>query len=149
MSEEKKKHQVGRPTDYRPEYCQMIVDHFSIEPFEVETDHQGKPIITANKLPTLTNFAMKIGVCRDTIHEWSRTHPAFSDAVKKAKELQEEILMQNGLFGGYDKTFAIFTAKNVCGWKDKHEVDHQSSDGSMASPKEIVFRVVDNGEADS
>lgn len=123
----------GRPTAYKPEYCDLIIEHFDKEPFTTSFDEaSGKTFRSAILLPTLTNFARTIGVARSTIYEWAKDNPEFSDAIKRAQELQEEVLMQNGLFGAYDKTFAIFTAKNICGWKDKQDIEHSGSIGSIS-----------------
>lgn len=123
----------GRPTTYKPEYCELIIKHFDKEPFTSSYDEaSGKTHRNAILLPTLTNFARSIGVARSSIYEWAKEHPEFSDAIKIAQELQEEVLMQNGLFGAYDKTFAIFTAKNICGWKDKQDIEHSGSIGSIS-----------------
>lgn len=132
---------TGRPTSYDPRYCDEIIQFFDQEPFDVHVMEDGKVIKTACKLPTLNAFAHKLGLHRDTLHEWSKVHPEFSDALKKAKALQEDILMQNGLFGGYDKTFAIFTAKNVCNWRDKTE---QEISGSG-----LTVQIVRHGKQDS
>lgn len=118
---------AGQPTKYDPRYCDEILTFFDREPFEVTVTEDGKVTKTACKLPTLNAFAHSLGLHRDTLHEWTQKHPEFSDAVKRAKALQEDILMQNGLFGGYDKTFAIFTAKNVAGWRDKTEQEISGS----------------------
>lgn len=126
----------GRPTDYRHEYCDRIIEHFDKEPFTSSYDEaSGKTYRSAILLPTLTNFARSIGVARSTIYKWAEEHQEFSDAIKRAQELQEEVLMQNGLFGAYDKTFAIFTAKNICGWKDKQEIDHS---GRIDSAQTVI-----------
>lgn len=123
----------GRPTAYKPEYCDLIIQHFDKEPFTSSFDEvSGKTYRSAILLPTLTNFARTIGVSRATIYNWAEEHPEFLDAIKRAQELQEEVLMQNGLFGAYDKTFAIFTAKNICGWKDKQDIEHSGSIGSIS-----------------
>lgn len=123
----------GRPTAYKPEYCDLIIAHFDKEPFTTNFDEaSGKTYRSAILLPTLTNFARTIGVSRATIYNWAEEHPEFLDAIKRAQELQEEVLMQNGLFGAYDKTFAIFTAKNICGWKDKQDIEHSGSIGSIS-----------------
>lgn len=123
---------MARPSKYKPEYCKEIIKFFDKEP------HFETPVITTYKdgttkeeikfipcdLPTLASFASKIKVHRDTIHEWSKKHPKFSDSIKRAKELQEKILVTNGLKGLYSTAFAIFTAKNIIGWRDKkdHEI---------------------------
>lgn len=138
----------GRPTAYKPEYCDLIIEHFDKEPFTTSFDEaSGKTFRSAILLPTLTNFARSIGVARSTIYEWAKDNPEFSDAIKRAQELQEEVLMQNGLFGAYDKTFAIFTAKNICGWKDKQDIEHSGSIGSISDSEldEKIRKLAGNG----
>jgi len=126
----------GRPTKYDEKYCEEIVEFFDQEPFKVSQGDNGKIELMPCALPTFERFAFKIGVHRDTLHEWLKKHPEFSDAYKKAKDLQKDILIQNGLVGAYDKTFAIFVAKNVTDMSDKQGIDHTSSDGSM-TPRTI------------
>jgi len=58
---------MGRPTDYRPEYCQALIDFCST----------GK---------SLTAFAVKIGVHRDTLYQWGKVHQDFSDALTRARQ---------------------------------------------------------------
>jgi len=57
---------AGRPSDYRPEYCQAVIDHCS----------QGA---------TLTSFAASIDQGRATIYRWQDEHPAFRDACSRAR----------------------------------------------------------------
>lgn len=140
----------GRPTKYDPKYCDEVIEFFNKPPFEYveieEEDDNGNvhktiamdkfnnPIRVPCALPTKERFAFSIGVHRSTLIEWANTHPEFSYAIKNAEDLQKDILIQNGLTQSYDKTFAIFVAKNVTDMNDKQQVDHTSSDGSM-SPK--------------
>lgn len=112
------KNRGGRPTSYDEKYCDEIVDFFNREPNTIAS-HEGRIVVTACSLPTFERFAFSIGVHRETILNWADKHPKFFDAYKKAKDLQKDILIQNGLIGGYDKTFAIFTAKNVTDMKDR------------------------------
>jgi len=49
-------------------------------------------------------------------------YPDFSDAYKRAKELQKQILITNGLLGLYAPAFTIFTMKNICGWRDEQHI---------------------------
>lgn len=122
---------MGRPTLYEPRYAGMLVDYFNIEPTRTafkEVVKDGKAVaveVTVScDLPTLAGFCCKIGVHRETLLNWSKTHPDFFDALKMAKEHQERILVSNGIQGFYDKTFAIFTAKNLINWRDKQDVAH-------------------------
>lgn len=58
----------GRPSLYRPEYDQMIVDHM----------RNGYSAVS---------FAAKIGVAKDTVYEWAKEHKTFSDAFTRARTL--------------------------------------------------------------
>ena len=45
-------------------------------------------------------MAAELGVCRDTLYEWAQQHPAFSDALARAKTLEQrwwEDIGQQGL----------------------------------------------------
>ena len=109
---------AGHPTAYRPEYATQLAEFFNIQASDV--DDEGKRV--AKPLPTLAAFACKIGVHRETLLNWCDKFPEFFDAYKMAKEHQERILVENGLLGGYEKAFAIFTAKNLIDWRDKAEL---------------------------
>lgn len=126
------KHPGGRPTKYRPIYCKLILEYFDIPPVkdvvteiidkktgELKFEHKE----VANKWPTLFGFARKIGVDDETLIEWGKVHPEFSAAIKKAKSIQQDILVENALHGRYEQPFAIFAAKNIFKWTDKTETD--------------------------
>lgn len=57
---------TGRPTKYKPEYDDMIVEHMKT----------GR---------SLVSFAAKIGVSKDTVYEWIKTVQSFSDAASRAR----------------------------------------------------------------
>lgn len=130
VNNNKAKIHVGRPTAYDPKYCDEIMDYFDIEP------HFETPVIITYKdgttkeevkllpsdLPTLAGFAVKIGVHRDTINQWSKDYKEFSDAIKRAKECQENILVTNGLQNLYAQPFAIMASKNILNWRDKKDI---------------------------
>lgn len=128
---------VGRPSKYKPEYCKTLIDYFSVEPYrEIEINHRNKKgdewtaiELRANDLPMFGMFAVSIGVNQDTLHEWKKVHAEFSEAFKIAKELQENFLAINTLLGLYNSTFAIFTAKNILGWRDQKHLEHTSPPG--------------------
>lgn len=137
MSEKKKK--TGAPSKYKEEYCQQIVEFFDKEPYEpvqikvenldgemvdsVAVNKAGLPILKPCQLPTLEGFAKSIGVHRETLLNWGKEFTEFFDAIKKAKEIQREILVQNALVGAYDKTFSIFFAKNNTDMNDRGNAD--------------------------
>lgn len=59
MSEGKLPH--GRPSKYKSEYDQMLIEHM------------------ATGL-SYESFAGLVGVCTDTLYEWEKAHPSFSEA---------------------------------------------------------------------
>jgi len=130
---------AGRPSEYDPAYCSQIIEFFSQEPFQIESYKDGngaeRTKIIPNKFPTLARFAANLDVDRSTLADWaSKTtdsgelvYPEFSRAYKRAKDMQEAFLAEGGLAGAFETPFAIFTAKNVIGWKDKQEVDNTHS----------------------
>lgn len=128
----KPKHAGGRPTKYKPEYCQAIIDFFSIPPtrtvIETITRKDGstleKETQVASDFPTIQGFCFSIDIVKDTLHEWIAKYPEFADAYKRAKELQENLWVQNSIKGLYNPAFTIFTGKNIFGWRDKQEVEH-------------------------
>jgi len=132
----KEKNKGGRPTKYTDDMPDKIIKFFDWEPF-VMKGKDNRP--TACVLPTLAGFARSIGVNKDTLHEWSKEsnkekYPGFSDAKKRIKAMQEDILITNGLMGLYDKSFAIFTAKNILRWSDRQEIDHTTKGKELPAP---------------
>jgi len=121
----------GRPTDYDPKYCEQILEYFERDPYterikKIVTksgDVVEVPVLEASDTPTLAGFAVSIGVHRDTLKEWAKVHPEFSASVKKAKEAQENFIVTNGMKGLVNTPFAIFLAKNVCGYRDNRDVE--------------------------
>ena len=54
----------GRPSKYKPEYDQMLIDHM------------------ASGL-SYESFAGAVSVCDDTLREWEKVHPSFSASKKE------------------------------------------------------------------
>lgn len=67
------KRAVGRPSKYRPEFCQAVI----------EDGRLGF---------SLSAFAGGIEVDRDTITEWRKVHPEFDQACKTAKAVRARFL---------------------------------------------------------
>jgi hypothetical protein len=144
------KRPVGRPTVYRDEFPEMMIEFFSQAPTreKVVMDAKGneRTEVLPGVFPTLARFATNIGVTKDTLHDWATAkniatgqlkHPEFSSAYKKAKDLQEANLIEGTIQNAYNSTFAIFTAKNVLGWRDKIEQEITGKDGAPLGPSVI------------
>jgi hypothetical protein len=120
----------GQPTKYKPEYCQQLIDYFSIEPLEIIREQEivgtegGKYVSRRlpQRFPWFEGFARKIGVHRNTLKNWCNEHPEFAEAYDTAKDLQREFIVDVALSGAAPPSFAIFTMKNVCGWRDERDL---------------------------
>lgn len=104
----------GRPTKYEPRFCDEVVADMA-EGF------------------SLTAFAGKIGVNRDTIDEWRKVHPEFSEACTRAKAHRLRFWEQTainvaakGTGGPGAATVITFGLKNMGDdeWRDKRELAH-------------------------
>lgn len=156
MEEKKEKHPGGRPTKYKPELADDMIEFFSREPYrEVErskTDSKGGEYFwyedTPNDIPFFSDWCRKVGITKDTMNRWKDDpeKPEFSDAYKQSKELQKSFLITNGLRGLYNSTFAIFTAKNITDMRDKQEIDHTTQGDKIKSIS--IHSFVDGGESD-
>jgi len=137
---------AGRPTKYKKEYCEMLVEFM------------GRPM-------PYEAFAGLVDVDYDTLYEWERKHPEFSVAKKRGKAKQYMALMElymkgtkgeltvnqetdelkldpgqkdakgnpiikswtkkkNGV-NGFNVTAMIFAMKNMTGWKDRIEISEE------------------------
>jgi hypothetical protein len=106
------KHAGGRPSDYRPEYCEAVIAYMS----------QGY---------SLTAFAGSIRQSRDAIYDWIRAHSEFSHAVSRARAarvawLETKLLRSRK---GAETTAAIFALKNAAPdeWRDMKQTEYRHS----------------------
>lgn len=63
LTEPKIKAKTGRPTKYDPSMCDKIIDAMS----------RGY---------TIAKFCVDVGIHKDTLYEWVKVHPEFSDSLK-------------------------------------------------------------------
>lgn len=101
---------AGRPSKYGPHVLDETEKYFTIDQAELP-----------KLLPTIEGLAIKLGVHVDTIYEWEKVHPEFSELLKIARQVQKFVWVQNSLQGNYNSNFAKFYGMNTFGWSDKHD----------------------------
>lgn len=99
----------GRPTKYRPEMCDVVIELMSegASKFEV---------------------AAAINVCIDTISEWQKeeNNPQFSAAIKQGERLSRAWWEKHGRLNldnkEFNSTLWYMNMKNRHAWADKQDV---------------------------
>lgn len=93
------------------------------------------------------SFAAVIDVNPDSLYEWEKKHPDFSDAIKKARANLEKFFEQigrsamAGKLPGFNATAFVWMSKNMIGWKDKQEITIDSS--HWPSAKDLALKEED------
>jgi hypothetical protein len=150
----------GRPVKYYPKIIAEMIKYFNISPGKDVEVENSKGIMQsvrhAADFPTKSGFAISVGLDRSTLNQWSKEvfpeghesegdlkYPEFSHAYKSIIDYQKHILITNGLKGGYQANFAIFTAKNVLGWRDNKDI---KLSGDKDNPLQLTqIYIPDNG----
>ena len=120
----------GRPSKYRPEYCQQMIEFFqrplTHTKIKTYTTKAGtvieEPIEVPNELPTLEEFSESIGIWKQNLLEWTKIYPDFHAAYVRAKQLFRDFIVKNGITARYDSRFAMFIAVNDTDLKDSKDV---------------------------
>jgi hypothetical protein len=113
------KHAGGRPTKYDPSIIQKAEEYLSTCGRE------------QTKLPKLTEFYRWIDITRETGDEWQNKYPEFSYTCKKIMELQQETLIDDGMYGGKEvnQAMAIFLLKANHGMVETSRTEVTGKDG--------------------
>jgi len=121
---------LGRPTSYKPEYCQLLIQHME-------------------KGYSFESFAGLVGVSKQTIYDWCEANPNFLDSKKKAFEKNRLFWEEQGIDGLFSETefdskgkpvksrsinstLWIFQMKNRFKeeWREKQEIQHEGHIGT-------------------
>ena len=127
MAEENPK--VGRPSKYDPAMCEQVV--------EFGRQGMGK-----------AEIAFELAVCRDTVNEWARQHPDFSDAIRRATDFAAGWWATQGRTGIRDRNFNAqayrlqVLNRFPSDWRDKQSLEHTGADGGPVVVA-VTRRVVD------
>ena len=95
------------------------------EPERFETEHRLQHVITPVRPPSLSGYAARIEVRRETLWAWCKKYEAFNVAVDRCKAIQEAAIIEITALGGYNANFAALIMKNLHDWQDKVEANHK------------------------
>lgn len=135
---------AGQPTKYRPEYCEMLKEHMS-------------------KGYSFESFGAIVKSHKDTLYNWTKLFPEFSDAKKEAFELNRLFWEDQGLKGLWEETeydekgkplktkklnstVWIFNMKNRFGWVDR--VEHSGDEKKPVMLKYNLKELDDESESE-
>lgn len=106
------KNTAGRPTDYKEEYPEKLIEHMS----------RGN---------SFWSFAAKIRCSFDTLHNWCEKHPQFSEARKIGTALlleHDEAIGKGGTLGQLERRSSTIKTKTI----DKS--------GNVIESEETIYR---------
>lgn len=110
---------TGRPTKYEESFIQEVDVY-------IEKD------IAKGDLPTVYGLALHLNVNRDTLFEWAKVYPDFSDSLKKLNDIQANNLINKGLKNEYNSTIAKLMLSANHGMKER--VDTTTNDKDLPTP---------------
>jgi hypothetical protein len=138
------RHPGGRPSTYRPEYCQQLLDYFqqrldaisATPPEPLPPDERGgKGSLRAGaqriyaEFPTLAGFASQIGTSEQRLWEWANRNEEFRESRARVVAMTKHLLVNGMLDGRYNAQAAQFVAKNLTDMRDKIEIDQTVNAG--------------------
>lgn len=107
---------AGRPTEYNEEILVKAKEY--ILSCEDEEKQVGLQVKLKVKIPTIEGLALFLKINRDTVYDWEKKYPKFSDIIGELRAKQADRLLNNGLSGDYNPTIAkVLLAKH--GYRDE------------------------------
>ena len=111
---------MGRPSLYRPEYCDKLIDW-------------------AKQGLGYESFASVPGVSIQTLYDWEKAHPEFLEAKKKAQAHLMAWWERAGIKGEIPTGTWIFNMKNRFGWRDRQPEEVAEEAEAVAS--RVIARI--------
>ena len=110
----KKKTNRGRPTKYIPgKSCRMV-----LKIAELMTSQNFVHFCSIYHIAHLLNVHV------DTLYEWQKQHPEFSEAIKRWETKRTALAFE---FKGWSDARWIFCMKNWSGMTDRHDISLQKN----------------------
>ena len=101
---------------------------------EKAEDYIKNYIKYGDEIPMIDGLALELGIHRDTVNDWEKKYPEFSDIVRTLMTHQGRKLMNGSLSGEFRERTATLALSSNHGLVAKTETDITSSDGTMKPP---------------
>ena len=118
---------LGRPTLYRPEYCERVME-----------------LAAAGDGPAA--YAVEFGIDRTTLYDWAAAHPDFSTALQRAKQIEQVWWERAGKQGLTAKSFnaVVWKTSMQARFRDDYtEKKVTEISGPDGAPVQMQSQVVD------
>lgn len=115
-------HAGGRPSKYDPSFIEEVDKYLATT---------GKEQMS---LPTIEGLSLWLDVSRETIYQWIKLYPEFSDTVKKIELLQKEQLTNDGIYGGKEVNATIVKLLLQSNHGMKERADVTTNDKDIPTP---------------
>lgn len=132
------KNKGGRPSlfdrsmiDKSKEY----IWYFQLSEEDQEACKDGR-VNPVEVIPSVGGLARYLDVHRSTLYEWAKTNKEFSDTLDALQDIQEVLLLNNGLTGKFTAPIAKLALANH-GYSDKQEMDVKTNGESLNKPTVI------------
>lgn len=122
MSRENKTTKVKRPRPGRPSYIP------SDEERQMVSKLSGIGLKQSDICELIINDQTGKAISEDTLRKHFASEIASGRSIAKSKVMRTAYQMA---IGGEQPAMTMFWLKTQCGWREKQEIDHTSSDGSM------------------
>jgi hypothetical protein len=123
---DKPKHAGGRPTDYKPEYCDIVRNLMKEGASKVE-------------------IALELDICVQTLDNWMDKNPEFFKAFKEAIDFSEGWWCKEGRINLGNKNFNSrlweINMMNRFGWMKK-AANNEESNLNMEFMKELALKCI-------
>ena len=101
---------------------------------EKAEDYIKNYIKYGDEIPMIDGLALELGIHRDTVNDWEKKYPEFSDIVRTLMTHQGRKLMNGSLSGEFRERTATLALSSNHGLVAKTQTDITSSDETMKPP---------------
>ena len=101
---------------------------------EKAEDYIKNYIKYGDEIPMIDGLALELGIHRDTVNDWEKKYPEFSDIVRTLMTHQGRKLMNGSLNGSFRERTATLALSSNHGLVAKTQTDITSSDETMKPP---------------